>query len=181
MISSGWAPDVAVLILRLLIGLVMAAHGLDKFFGKGGIRGRAAWFESIGMRPGLLNARAAATVELLAGLGLAAGVVTPIPAAGIVAVMMVAIRTATLRNGFFITRNGWEYNLVLAVVPIAVALLGAGRISVDGLLFAHTAFAGVLAGWWGLAIAAGLGIVGGVGQLALFYRPGSAKPAASAT
>ncbi len=179
MISSEWATDVAILVLRLLIGLVMAAHGLDKFFGKGGIRGRAAWFDSIGMRPGLLNARAAATVELLAGLGLAAGVLTPIPAAGIVAVMIVAIRTASLRNGFFITKNGWEYNFVLAIVPLAVALLGAGRISGDQLLFAHTPLAGVLSGWWGLAIAAGLGIVGGVGQLLLCYRPGKPESAAS--
>ncbi|WP_295012969.1 DoxX family protein [uncultured Microbacterium sp.] len=178
MISSGWTPDVAVLILRLLIGLVIAVHGLDKFLGKGGIHGRAAWFDRIGMRPGLLNARAAATVEVLAGLGLAAGVLTPLPAAGVVALMIVAVRTATGKNGFFVTTSGWEYNLVLAVVPIAIALLGPGRISIDHLLFAHTPLAAALSGWGAFAIAVVLGAVGGIGQLLLFYRP---RPEASAS
>lgn len=45
MIGDATAVDAGVLILRLLLGLTLTAHGLDKFFGKGGIRGRAAWFE----------------------------------------------------------------------------------------------------------------------------------------
>jgi len=171
MIADGWALDAGLLLLRLLLGLTLVAHGCDKFFGKGGIRSRATWFESIGMRPGLFNAAMAASIEVLAGAGMALGVLTPIPAAGFVALMFVAIWTVQGKNGFFVTRNGWEYNLVLAVAAIGVATIGAGRLSVDGLLLRGTAVAPLLDGWWGLLLSAGLGILGGLGQLALFYRP----------
>jgi len=179
MIGDPTAVDAGVLILRLLLGLTLTMHGLDKFFGKGGIRGRAAWFESVGMRPGLLNAGAAASLEVLAGLGLAAGVLTPLPAAGFVALMVVAIWTVQGRKGFFVTTNGWEYNLVLAVAPVAIATIGAGRYSADGLLLAHTPLAPLLSGWPALAIAAGLGVAGGLGQLALCYRPAKKAPSGS--
>lgn len=171
MVADGWALDAGLLLLRLLLGLILVAHGCDKFFGKGGIRGRAAWFESIGMRPGLFNAATAASIEILAGAGLALGVLNPIPAAGFVALMLVAIWTAQGKNGFFVTRNGWEYNLVLAVVAIGIATIGAGRLSVDWLLLRGTGVAPFLDGWWGLLLSAGLGVLGGLGQLALFYRP----------
>jgi len=176
MISTD-AVDVGVLLLRLLLGLTLAAHGWDKFFGKGGVKGRAAWFESIGMKPGLLNARASATVELLAGLALAAGLLTPLAAAGFMAVMAVAIVTVGRRGGFFITAGGFEYNMVLAVAPLGIALIGPGRFSLDQILFAGSTVEGVFSGWVGFAIAAGLGILGALGQLAIFYRPGG--PAAT--
>ena len=86
--------------------------------------------------------------------------------------MLVAAWTVHRPNGFFIVKEGWEYNLVLAVV-------GGGRRG-------HRARAGsawttrcsattglydFLHGWWGLVIAAGLGLAGGIGQLVIFYRP----------
>src|SRR6201998_4055302 len=82
--------DVGLLILRLVLGLTLAAHGFNKFFGGGRIPGTARWFESIGMKPGKFHAAVAATTEVSAGLGLAAGLLTPIPAAGFVALMLVA-------------------------------------------------------------------------------------------
>src|SRR4029078_2042735 len=88
-----YAYDTALLILRVCLGLTMAAHGYNKFFGGGRIAGTAGWFESIGMKPGVLHARIAATTEMAAGLGLAVGLLTPIPAAGFVALMLVAART----------------------------------------------------------------------------------------
>lgn len=171
MIAGGVELDIAVLLMRLLLGLTMAAHGWNKFFGTGGIQARAAWFESIGMKPGLFTARAAASVEVAAGLALALGAFTPLAAAGFVAVMLVAIRTVSGRNGFFITANGYEYNLVLAATPVLLAMIGPGRFSIDQLLFADTPIAPVFSGWWAFAIAAGLGLIGGLGQLAVFYRP----------
>ena len=159
--------DVAVLILRLVLGLTLAAHGLNKFFGGGGIPGTAAWFESIGMKPGRLHALAAASAETAAGLGLAAGLLTPIPAAGFVALMAVAAWTVHRRDGFFIVNGGWEYNLVLAVSAAAVAMLGAGRYSLDQLIFGRN----WADGWCGLLIAVGLGLTGAAAQLAVFYRP----------
>ena len=76
------AYDVGLLVLRLVLGLTMAAHGYHKFFGGGRLPGTAGWFESIGMKPGMFHARVAATTEVSAGLGLAVGLLTPIPAAG---------------------------------------------------------------------------------------------------
>jgi putative oxidoreductase len=161
------AYDVGLLILRLVLGLTLAAHGYNKFFGGGRIPGTARWFESIGMKFGTFQAVVAATTEVSAGLGLAVGLLTPIPAAGFVALMVVAAWTVHRSNGFFIVKEGWEYNLILAAAAVAVATLGAGRYSLDRQLFGHN----FCDGWQGLLISLGLGLVGAIGQLALFYRP----------
>ncbi len=165
------ASDLGLLLLRVVLGLTMAAHGYNKFFGGGRISGTADWFESIGMKPGLFHARMAACTEIAAGVGLALGLLTPLPAAGFVALMLVAAWTVHRRNGFFIVKEGWEYNLILAVAAVAVATIGAGRYSLDHLLFANSSFGVLLHGWWGLVIAVGLGLAGGIGQLVIFFRP----------
>ncbi|MCH9710909.1 MAG: DoxX family protein [Actinomycetia bacterium] len=171
MTAYGSALDVGVLILRVVLGLTMAAHGYNKFFGRGGLAGTAGWFDSIGMKPGMFHARIAASAEMAAGMGLAVGLLTPVPAAGFVALMLVAAWTVHKPNGFFIVKDGWEYNLVLAVAAVAVATIGAGRLSLDYALFSGTGFYDLLHGWWGLVIATALGLAGGIGQLAIFYRP----------
>ena len=160
--------DVGLLILRLALGLTLAAHGLNKFFGGGRIPGTARWFESIGMKPGKFHATVAASTETAAGLGLAAGLLTPIPAAGFVSLMIVAAWTVHRHNGFFIVKEGWEYNLVLALSAVAVATVGAGRLSLDWVIFGESLW---FKGWPGLAISLGLGLAGAVGQLLIFYRP----------
>src|ERR1700694_5341786 len=114
------ACDVGLLILRLVLGLTLAAHGYNKFFGGGRIPGTARWFESIGMKPGKFHATMAATTEISAGLGLAAGLLTPIPAAGFVSLMLVAAWTVHRHNGFFIVKEGWEDSLILGVLAGAV-------------------------------------------------------------
>src|SRR5271157_2111416 len=161
------AYDVGLLILRLVLGLTLAAHGFNKFFGGGRIPGTARWFESIGMKYGTFQAVVAATTEVSAGLGLAAGLLTPIPAAGFVSLMLVAAWTVHRHNGFFIVKEGWEYNLVLAVSAVAVATLGAGRLSLDWLIFGKN----WMDGWNGLLISVVLGLAGAIGQLLIFYRP----------
>jgi putative oxidoreductase len=161
------AYDVGLLILRLALGLTLAAHGYNKFFGGGRIPGTARWFESIGMKPGTFHATIAASSEVSAGLGLAAGLLTPIPAAGFVSLMLVAAWTVHRRNGFFIVKEGWEYNLVLAASAVAVATVGAGRLSLDWLIFGHN----WLDGWAGLLLSVLLGLAGAIGQLLIFYRP----------
>lgn len=165
------AYDFALLILRVVLGLTMAAHGYNKFFGGGRLPGTAGWFDSIGMKPGMFHARVAAGTEMAAGIGLALGLLTPVPAAGFVALMLVAAWTVHRKNGFFIVKEGWEYNLVLAVTAVAIAGTGAGKLSLDYLLFSGTAVWDVVQGWWGLLIAVVLGLGGGIGQLAIFYRP----------
>jgi putative oxidoreductase len=164
--------DVGLLILRLVLGLTLAAHGFNKFFGGGRIPGTARWFESIGMKPGRFHATVAATTEVSAGLGMAAGLLTPIPAAGFVSLMLVAAWTVHRPNGFFIVKEGWEYNLVLAVSAVAVATLGAGRLSLDWLIFGKN----WLDGWQGLLLSVVLGLAGAIGQLLIFYRPPARQP-----
>ena len=160
--------EVGLLILRLVLGVTLALHGFNKFFGGGRIPGTARWFESIGMKPGKFHATIAATTEVSAGLGLAAGLLTPIPAAGFVSLMLVAAWTVHRPNGFFIVKEGWEYNLVLAVSAVAVATIGPGKLSLDYLIFGENLW---LRGWAGLLLSVGLGLAGAIGQLLIFYRP----------
>src|ERR1700675_461941 len=150
------AYDFGLLILRLVLGLTVAAHGYNKFFGQGGLAGTVGWFDSIAMSPGKFHAGVAASTEMAAGLGLAAGLLTPIPAAGFVSLMFVAAWTVHRTNGFFIVKEGWEYNLVLAVTAVVVATLGAGRLSLDWLIFGKN----WNDGWSGLLISVGLGVAG---------------------
>jgi putative oxidoreductase len=160
--------DLGLLILRLVLGVTLALHGFNKFFGGGRIPGTARWFESIGMKPGKFHATVAATTEVSAGLGLAAGLLTPIPAAGFVSLMLVAAWTVHRPNGFFIVKEGWEYNLVLAVSAVVVATIGPGKLSLDYLIFGENYW---LRGWAGLLLSVGLGLAGAIGQLLIFYRP----------
>ncbi|HZA11721.1 DoxX family protein [Mycobacterium sp.] len=168
------AYDVGLLIVRVCLGVTLAAHGLNKFFGGGRIPGTAAWFDSIGMRPGRFHALIAALAETTSGLLLALGLLTPVAAAGFVALMCVAAWTVHRPNGFFIVKSGWEYNLVLAATAVGIATTGPGHLSVDYLMFGDD---NPLDGWTGLLIAVVLGLVGAIGQLLIFYRPPAKEPA----
>ena len=156
-----------LLVVRLAIGLTMAAHGYAKIFRGGRLAGTARWFESIGMRPGRLHAPLAALTELGGGVLFACGLLTPLAAAAVVALMLVAAWTVHRENGFFIVGNGWEYNFILAIVAVGVAVTGAGTLSLDDAIGLHA----LGSGWPGLLIAAGAGLGGGIGQLTMFFRP----------
>ena len=163
----------ALLILRVAIGLTLVAHGVAKL--RSGLDGVGAWFESMGMRPGKLNAFFAATGEILAGLLFAAGLLTSFAALGFVGLMTVAAVTSHIRNGFFIYNEGegWEYVFVLAIVAISVAILGPGEWSIDEALGIVEDFDGYV----GLAISAGGGVVAAGLLLAVAYRPPPPDPA----
>ncbi|NDV07655.1 DoxX family protein [Rhodococcus sp. IEGM 248] len=162
------ALDSALLILRVTLGFVIAAHGYAKFFQGGRIPGTAGWFDSIGMRPGRVHALAAASSEVAAGVLLALGFLTPLASALVIALMLVAAWTVHRGHGFFIVGNGWEYNLFLGISAFVVAVSGPGAVSVDHALFGENVPIGVLGG----AIAAAAGLGGGIGTLAVFFRPG---------
>jgi len=157
-----------LLLLRVVVGVSLAAHGYNKFFGGGRIPGTAAWFDSMGMKPnGRIHALLAASTELGCGLLFAAGLLTPLAAAGFVGLMVVAAWTVHRPNGFFIVKNGWEYNLILAAVPVGIAMAGPGRYSLDWALGLDV----VYEPWLAFALSAGLGLVAGAGLLAACYRP----------
>lgn len=159
--------DTGLVILRVLLGVTMAAHGYGKLFRGGRIAGTAGWFDSIGMRPGKVHAWLAALTEVGAGLALALGLFTPFAAAGFVSLMFVAAWTVHRGKGFFVAADGWEYNLVLAGGAVVVAIMGAGTASLDHLIFGGN----LLDGWAGGAIALIGGLVAAGALLGLCYRP----------
>lgn len=159
--------DLGLLVLRAVFGLFLAAHGWNKFFGPNGLSGTSRWFAGIGMRHPTLQARAAATTEVVAGVSFALGLLTPLAAAGIIGVMVVAWYSEHRTRGFFVFRpgQGWEYVASIAAAAFAVGTIGAGDVSIDHALGLD------VDGWWGAVIAGGLGVTAAVLQLALFYRP----------
>jgi putative oxidoreductase len=168
--------DFALLVLRVAIGVTIAVHGWNKV--RNGIAGTARWFHSMGMRPGTVNAWMAAGTELGGGGLFALGLLTPLAAAAIIGLMLVAGWTSHRAQGFFVFRpgQGWEYVFVLAVVAFAVATIGPGRWSLDNAIGIGTD--GYLDSWWGSIVAAVVGLGGGAAQMAVFYRPPAPEPAA---
>jgi len=166
--------DIALLLLRVVVGITMFLHGYNHIWGGGKIKGTAGWFESLGLRPGILHAWLASLTELICGPLLILGLLTPLGAAGVVGVMLVAFLTNHRPNGFFIFRKGegYEYVLNLGIAGLALGGLGAGRWSLDRALdieFESTV---------GLAIAAVAGIGGALFLLAVFWRPDRTPAAA---
>lgn len=153
-----------LLAFRIIFGLIFATHGIAKVKS---LDGTAGWFESIGMKPGALHARAAAGTEIGTGLMLAAGLLTSFAAAGMVGVMLVAAWTVHRENGFAMVNDGWEATFLIGLTATFVAALGPGEYSIDDAL----GLADTLNGWVGVAIAAGLGLAGGIGHLTMFFRP----------
>ena len=169
------AVDLALLIFRCAIGGVFIAHGVNHIFGGGKIEGTGRWFESLGMKPGIVHAWVASITEIGAGALLVLGLLTAFGGAGVVGVMLVAWITNHLKNGFFIFRpgEGWEYVMVLTVSGLLLAAVGPGGWSIDNAVGHYLT---TLWGWKGLVIA----VVAGAGGTALLlltsWRP-EAKPA----
>ena len=154
--------NIALLGLRLVVGLTFSAHGAQKLFGAfggHGIDGTAGFFDQVGLRPSKLHAWAAGAAEFFGGLAIALGLVTPVAAAALIGVMTAAVLTVHLKNGFFVTNQGFEYNLVLAAAVFALAGVGAGSWSLDNALGIDLTGTG-----WALG-ALGVGILGGVGAV----------------
>jgi putative oxidoreductase len=129
--------DLGLFILRVVFGLTLTAHSLQKlfgWFGGPGIGGTAQMMEELGFRPPRLQAVVAAFVEGGAGLALAAGILTPLAAAAFISVMLVATVSVHLPKGFFNQNGGFEYTLALAAGALAVAFTGPGAISADAAL-----------------------------------------------
>jgi putative oxidoreductase len=161
--------NLALLIARITLAIVFFAHGIRHIFGGRRIEGTARWFESLGMRPGLLHAWTASLTEIGAASLLLLGFLTPLWAAGVVGVMLVAWITNHMKNGFFIfyAGEGYEYVMVLTLIAIVVGTLGPGQWSIDGQVSALQNFWG----WIGFGISGGAGILGALSLLALYWRP----------
>lgn len=131
----------AALILRVPVGLILAAHGAQKlfgWFGGNGLAGTAQWLSSMGMEPGYLMAILAGSAEFFGGLALVLGLLTR-PAALVAAfTMLVAIFSVHISNGLFAADGGYEYALVLMVALLALVVQGGGHLSIDKALSEKT-------------------------------------------
>ncbi|OKK17479.1 DoxX family protein [Streptomyces sp. CB00455] len=157
------AHDTGLLLLRLVLGLTMAAHGSQKlfgWFGGGGISGTGRFFTASGYPAGDTMAVVAGLTEVLGGLGLAVGLLTPLAGAAVVGTLVNAI--AVRGTGSFFAPEGIEYELLLTAGAAALALTGPGRYAADRflpVLRAHRLAHGVLAVAFGVVLAAALLLV----------------------
>lgn len=161
------ALNLVLFVFRVTVGVTFVLHGYNKI--KNGISGTAAWFGSMGMRPPVVQAWAAAVTEIGSGVLLAAGLFTPLGGAGVVGTMLVAWVIAHRKNGFFIflPGGGWEYVMVLLVVGVVLGTVGPGEWSLDNAFD----LLDDLTGATGLYLSAGLGLLGGAALLATSWRP----------
>ncbi|MFF5140045.1 DoxX family protein [Streptomyces sp. NPDC013157] len=162
--------DAAALVLRATLGPMLVAHGWNKVAGPGGLKGTTGWFEALGLKPAAVQARMAAGTEIAAGVGITLGAAGPLPMAATVGLMTVAARTDHRGKGFFVFKGGWEYVGVVGGTAVALAALGNGRYSLDGLLRRQRAGVGPA------LLATALGAASAAALLAVCYRP-ERKPA----
>jgi putative oxidoreductase len=162
----------ALLLVRVVVGITMIAHGYNHWRRGGRIAGTARWFSGLGLRHGTLQAWMSVVTEIGAGTLLVIGLLTPLACAAVISVMLIAGLLAHRPNGFFVFKDGYEYVLVLSVISLALATLGPGKLSVDSA-------AGItVTGWAGGGVALGVAVAATAGLLATFWRP---QPAPSKT
>jgi putative oxidoreductase len=151
--------DGGLLLIRVALGAIMAAHGAQKlfgWFGGQGLAGTGGWLESMGFKAARLHASVNGVAEFGGGILLALGLLTPLGAAAVAGVMFVAIATVHWSNGFFNSSGGYEFNVLIGATSIALAMTGPGTISIDNLV-----------GWnlagpeWGLAVLGGSAVAAG--------------------
>ena len=141
--------EAGLLLIRVVLGGIMAAHGAQKLFGRfggHGLAGTRGWLDTMGFKPARLHAAVVGLAEFGGGALFIVGLLTPLGEAAVAGVMFVAIGAVHWRNGFFNSSGGYEFNLLIVAAAIGLAFTGPGEISID-----H------LAGWtlagptWGLA------------------------------
>lgn len=128
--------DLALLVLRVVVGLVVAAHGAQKLFGVWGGPGMAGftgWLASMRLKPAPLWAWLAALAEFGGGIMIALGLLSPLGALGVAATMLMAIISAHWPK-FFSSDNGMEFPLALLAAAVAIILAGPGAYSLDAAL-----------------------------------------------
>ncbi len=139
----GTYPSWSLLIVRVVLGVIFFAHGAQKVFGcfgGPGLKGTIAYFkQAMGIPAGATVL--AALIECFGGLAMLAGFLVRPAALGLIMVMLVAVAKVHWTNGFFLNMSmtpgkghGYEFNLALIGMALAVLVGGAGRYSVDRLI-----------------------------------------------
>jgi putative oxidoreductase len=128
--------DIGILIVRIVIGLSFIGHGTQKlfgWFGGGGLSGTEKMMAKMDVAPTKLWAIVVGLSEALGGLGLLVGFLTPLAAAAVVGVMLIAVVKVHWQNGFWNTKRGIEFPLLNLGVALMLGLTGPGMISLDAL------------------------------------------------
>lgn len=153
--------DLALLVLRIAVGVVIAMHGFMKlgWVGKGGSpAGVAGWFDkSLGFKPGVFWAWVSILAEGLGGVLVALGLFGPFPAAAVAADLVVVTIVAHVPKGFWAHEGGWEFPVPVAAGAFAIAMIGNGRYSLDAVL--GLTYSETLVGLWWIAMAVGVVLV----------------------
>jgi putative oxidoreductase len=160
---------VGLLAVRVVIGLVMAAHGAQKllgWFGGYGLSKTGEFFDALGFQPGRTFAAMASITEMTSGLLVALGLLGPVGPALMISVMIVAAFTVHWQHGLFATNNGIEVPMLYATVALGLALVGYGPFSVDAWLGGTTRFSPAIT--WIVLTA---GALGGITNLAIRRMP----------
>ncbi|WP_433169123.1 DoxX family protein [Kribbella sp. CA-247076] len=133
LLRSAAARDLVLLLSRIGLGVVFIAHGWQKFQ-TNGLDRTAAGFEQMGVPAPTLSAYYATGIELLGGAALILGVLTPVVGVLLALDMVGALAFVHLSNGVFVSEGGWELVAALGLLSLTLAVVGAGRFSVDNLL-----------------------------------------------
>jgi putative oxidoreductase len=148
-----------LLVLRVVLGGIMAAHGAQKLFGwwgGPGMQGTAGMCSTLAYRSPFLMACGLAFAESGGGLALATGFLTPLGALAVTIVMLNAIYLIHWPKGFWNGNGGYEFNLLIATSAVALAAIGPGRFSIDRMIGWDDNITGL---WWGLGVAGVAAIV----------------------
>ena len=125
------------LVLRLPVGVIFTAHGAQKlfgWFGGYGLEGTGQFMASQGLEPGYLMALLAGSAEFFGGLALIIGLLVRPAAAVLAFTMLIAAVVVHGGNGLFVSSGGYEFALALLAASVALALQGAGRLSLDNVI-----------------------------------------------
>ena len=160
---------IGLLVARLVLGLLMAAHGAQKlfgWFGGYGLNATGEFMVQLGFPSGRAFASAASMGEIASGLLVAFGFLGPIGPALMISVMIVAAVTVHLKNGVFATSNGIELPLLYGAGALAIALAGFGPYSLDALLGITTLWTPRI-----VALVLAIGVGGGLANLLIRRAP----------
>jgi putative oxidoreductase len=128
--------DLALLVLRVVIGLLIVSHGAMKLFGAfggPGLDATSGGLHSAGFRPARLWALMGSAAELIGGVLFVLGLLSPLGSVAIVAAMLIAV-TKIHWPKVWVTQGGFEYALVMLTIALAVGIAGPGALSLDAWL-----------------------------------------------
>jgi putative oxidoreductase len=145
-ITSVIGTDLALALVRAVVGLVIAAHGAQKVLGVWGGPGLAGWTQGVsrmGLRPPAFWAWVSAFAELAGGVAFALGFLLPVVAAALTVQMGVAIAQAHWGKGFWNTKGGIEFPFILGAIVAISGIADPGAYSLDRTLGLPAMGAGV--------------------------------------